>query len=127
MIFLWFFRDEKTLIYLKALFLCLLADSYFPILGGNLYPFASEASTMLYENTWYFWRLDQPFFSTRIPIFVKFILTFRYLRGNLYPFRSEASPSYMKILGIFGVCNTHFYFQNSYFCEVYSYYPIFRG
>ena len=33
----------------------------FRYLGGNLYPFASEASQMLYENAWYFWRLEPPF------------------------------------------------------------------
>ena len=30
-------------------------------LGGNLYPFASETSPMLYENDWYFSRLEPPF------------------------------------------------------------------
>ena len=33
----------------------------FRYLGGHLYPFASEASPMLYENAWYFWRLEPPF------------------------------------------------------------------
>ena len=31
-------------------------------LGGNLYPFASEASPMLYENAWYFWRPEDKLF-----------------------------------------------------------------
>ena len=33
----------------------------FRYLGGNLYPFASETLPMLYENDWYFWRLEPPF------------------------------------------------------------------
>ena len=33
----------------------------FRYLGGNLYPFASEASPILYENAWYFWRMEHPF------------------------------------------------------------------
>ena len=34
----------------------------FRYLGGHLYPFfASESSAMLYENVWYFWRMEHPF------------------------------------------------------------------
>ena len=33
----------------------------FRYLGSNLYPFASEASPMLYENACYFWRPEPPF------------------------------------------------------------------
>ena len=33
----------------------------FRYLVGNLCPFPSELSPMLYENDWYFWRLKPPF------------------------------------------------------------------
>ena len=33
----------------------------FRYLGGNLYPFASEPSPILYENDWYFWSLEPPY------------------------------------------------------------------
>ena len=65
---------------------------YFQILGGHLYPFASEASPLLYENAWYFLETWTPDFTSRISIFAKLILIFRYLGGNLYPFASEPSP-----------------------------------
>ena len=32
----------------------------FRYVRDNLYPFAWEASPMLYENAWYFWRLEPP-------------------------------------------------------------------
>ena len=59
----------------------------FRYLGGNLYPFASETSPMLYENDWYFSRLEPPFLLPE-SLFMqsKLILIFRYLGGNLYPF-----------------------------------------
>ena len=49
---------------------------------------------MLYENNWYFWRLEPPppVFTSRISIFAKLILFSRYLGGNVYPFASEPSP-----------------------------------
>ena len=43
----------EALIYLKVLFLCLLI-LIFLLLWDKLYPFALEASQMLYENAWIF-------------------------------------------------------------------------
>ena len=44
---------------------------------------------MLYQNAWYFWRLEPPFILPKFSIFAKLILLFRFLGGN--PFTSEAS------------------------------------
>ena len=71
----------------------LFADSSFPILRANLYPFKLEASpVLLHENAWYFWNWNSRFLFNNL-YFARLILIFRFLGGNLYPFTSEASPT----------------------------------
>ena len=43
------FGDLNPNFYFQNLYFCEV-NSHFPINGGNLYPFASETSPMLYEN-----------------------------------------------------------------------------
>ena len=52
--------DWDPRFYFQNLYFCKV-NSYFPIFRGSLYPFASEAPPMLYENAWYLRRLEPPF------------------------------------------------------------------
>ena len=57
----WYFLETLTPVFNSKISIFAKLIFIFRYLGGNLYPFASEPSPMLYENAWYFWRLEPPF------------------------------------------------------------------